>query len=57
MVDNFNFFFVSWFVVMFLENVYMGKILMDNVMIFYWKFKKIRKNCEVEFDIVYYERC
>lgn len=57
MVDNFNFFFVSWFVLMFLENVYMGKILMDNVMIFYWKFKKIRKNCEVEFDIVYYERC
>lgn len=41
---------------MFLENVNMGKTLMDNAMIFHWKFKKIRKNCEAEFDIVYYER-
>lgn len=41
---------------MYLENVYMGKTLMDNAMIFHWKFKKIRKNCEAEFDIVYYER-
>lgn len=40
---------------MFLENVYMVKTLMDNAMIFHWKFKKIRKNCEAEFDIVYYE--
>lgn len=29
---------------MFLENVYTGKTLMDNAMIFHWKFKKIRKN-------------
>lgn len=41
---------------MFLENVYTGKTFTDNAMIFHWKFKKIRKNCEAKFDIVYYER-
>lgn len=41
---------------MFLENVYTGKTLMYNAMIFHWKFKKIRKNCKTKFDIVYYER-